>query len=54
MAEKFANGIKYCNTLGGNAVLCAIAMAVFDVIERERLPPNAQEVGSYLIAGGGG
>lgn len=51
IAEKFANGMEYFNTFGGNAVSCAIGLAVLDVIERENLQANALDVGNYLMAG---
>lgn len=44
-----ALGISYFNTFGGNPVSCAIALAVMDVIENERLMQNAQEVGQILM-----
>ena len=34
IAERFANGMEYFNTFGGNAVSCAIGLAVLDVIEQ--------------------
>ena len=34
---------------GGNPVSCAIALAVFDVIERDNLREKALEVGGYLV-----
>jgi 4-aminobutyrate aminotransferase-like enzyme/Ser/Thr protein kinase RdoA (MazF antagonist) len=51
IAERFANGMEYFNTFGGNAVSCAIGMAVLDVIEQEGLQANALDVGNYLMAG---
>ncbi len=50
IAQKFANGMEYFNTFGGNAVSCEIGLAVLDVIEREGLQANARDVGSYLMA----
>lgn len=32
---------------GGNPVSCAIALAVMDVIEKEKLQDNALDVGNY-------
>jgi 4-aminobutyrate aminotransferase-like enzyme/Ser/Thr protein kinase RdoA (MazF antagonist) len=49
IAEKFANGMEYFNTFGGNAVSCEIGTAVLDVIEREGLQANALEVGNHLM-----
>lgn len=50
VAESFRKtGIEYFNTFGGNPVSCAIASAVMDVIEDERLMDRALEVGSYFL-----
>ena len=38
----------YFNTFGGNAVSCAVGMAVLEVLEREALQDNALRVGSYM------
>ncbi len=45
---KFGAKARYFNTFGGNAVACATAMAVLDVIEDEHLQANAQDVGTYF------
>ncbi|WP_353137774.1 aminotransferase class III-fold pyridoxal phosphate-dependent enzyme [Pseudopedobacter sp.] len=37
-------------TFGGNHLACAAALAVLEVIERDQLIKNAEEVGSYLTA----
>ena len=37
-------------TFGGNHLACAAAIAVLDVMEKERLVENAAEVGQYLIS----
>ena len=38
VAESFkSTGIEYFNTFGGNPVSCAIASAVIDVIEDEKV-----------------
>ena len=50
IARKFANGMEYFNTFGGNPVSCAIGLAVLDVIEEEKLQANALEVGNHLMA----
>ncbi len=44
-----ATGIAYFNTFGGNPVSCAIASAVMDVIEDEKLLDRAKETGDYFI-----
>ncbi len=49
IARKFANGMEYFNTFGGNAVSCAIGLAVLEVIEQEGLQANALTVGSHLM-----
>ncbi|MDE7159496.1 MAG: aminotransferase class III-fold pyridoxal phosphate-dependent enzyme [Muribaculaceae bacterium] len=36
-------------TFGGNHLACAAALAVLDVMEREKLVENAAQVGEYLI-----
>ena len=36
-------------TFGGNHLACAAAIAVLDVIEKENLMQNAEEVGNYLM-----
>jgi 4-aminobutyrate aminotransferase-like enzyme/Ser/Thr protein kinase RdoA (MazF antagonist) len=49
IAKNFANGMEYFNTFGGNAVSCAVGLAVLDVIESEGLQANALDVGNYLM-----
>ncbi|XP_022825355.1 alanine--glyoxylate aminotransferase 2-like [Spodoptera litura] len=50
IAKSFADtGVEYFNTYGGNPVSCAIANAVLDVIEEERLMERANRVGNHLI-----
>ncbi|CAN7994226.1 unnamed protein product [Ixodes hexagonus] len=44
-----AQGAEYFNTYGGNPVSVAIAAAVLDVIENEKLQQHAEDVGNYLI-----
>ncbi|KAL1418364.1 hypothetical protein MTO96_005738 [Rhipicephalus appendiculatus] len=43
-------GAEYFNTYGGNPVSVAVASAVLDVIENEKLQQHAKEVGNYLLA----
>jgi 4-aminobutyrate aminotransferase-like enzyme len=38
----------YFNTFGGNAVSCAVGLAVLEVLERERLQDNALRVGNSM------
>lgn len=48
VADKFANGMEYFNTFGGNPVSCAIATEVLRVVKRDKLQDNALKVGNYL------
>lgn len=48
VAHKFANGMEYFNTFGGNPVSCAIATEVVRTVKREKLQDNALKVGSFL------
>jgi predicted acetylornithine/succinylornithine family transaminase len=55
-SEKAAEGLSFreggavphASTFGGNALACASAIAVFDVIEREGLLENCMQAGQYL------
>ena len=49
LAQKFANGMEYFNSFGGNPVSMAVGMAVLDVIEDEGLMQNSKQVGDYLL-----
>jgi len=51
LVDEFAGLGRYFNTFGGNPVSCAAALAVLDVIEKERLQRNAKEVGEHIVAG---
>ncbi len=51
LLETFARDRKYFNTFGGNSVSCAVALAVLDVIENERLIANAHTNGEHLRQG---
>lgn len=48
VALKFANGMEYFNTFGGNPVSCSIASEVLQVVEDEKLQKNALQIGDYL------
>lgn len=50
VAEKFANGMEFFNTFGGNPVSCAIGAEVIKVVKREKLQAHALKVGEYLKA----
>ena len=50
ITKKFdADGIEYFNTYGGNPVSCRAAIAVLEVIEKEKLQENAYKVGLYFL-----
>jgi len=40
----------HASTFGGTPLACAVALKVFDVIEREHLADNAACIGEYLLA----
>jgi 4-aminobutyrate aminotransferase-like enzyme/Ser/Thr protein kinase RdoA (MazF antagonist) len=48
VADKFANGMEYFNTFGGNPVSCAIGLEVLKTIKKEKLQENALQIGEYL------
>ena len=50
LAARFANGMEYFNSFGGNPVSMAVGMAVLDVIEDENLQTKALATGDYLLA----
>jgi acetylornithine/N-succinyldiaminopimelate aminotransferase len=50
--ENFANVLSagtHASTFGGTPLACAVALKVFDVIERENLAENARRVGDFLL-----
>jgi len=50
IAESFLKtGVQYFNTYGGNPVSCAVANAVMQVIDEEKLQENCLLVGKYLM-----
>ncbi len=51
LLDAFARRTRYFNTFGGNSVACAVALAVLEVIERERLLANARASGEHLREG---
>jgi len=51
VGEKFANVLSagtHASTFGGTPLACAVALKIFDVIERENLTKNAREIGDLL------
>ena len=48
VANKFANGMEFFNTFGGNPVSCSIASEVLSFIQRNNLQKNALLTGKYL------
>jgi len=51
IADKFANGMEYFNSFGGNPVSCAIGMAVLDEVENNGLREKAIITGNYIMDG---
>jgi acetylornithine/N-succinyldiaminopimelate aminotransferase len=50
--EKFANVLSvgtHASTFGGTPLACAVALKIFDVIERESLDENARSLGEFLL-----
>lgn len=50
--EKLANVLSagsHASTFGGTPLACAVALKIFDVIERENLATNAREVGAFML-----
>ncbi|HZJ19309.1 MAG TPA: aminotransferase class III-fold pyridoxal phosphate-dependent enzyme [Pricia sp.] len=51
VAVKFANGMEYFNTFGGNPVSCAIGVEVLRTVKREKLQEHALAIGEFLKSG---
>src|SRR5256714_6600640 len=50
--EKFANVLSvgtHASTFGGTPLACAVALKIFDVIDRENLAENSRAVGDFLL-----
>ena len=50
VADRFANGMEYFNTFGGNPVSATIGNAVLNVIKQNKLQENALNTGNFLKA----
>jgi 4-aminobutyrate aminotransferase-like enzyme/Ser/Thr protein kinase RdoA (MazF antagonist) len=48
IARKFANGMEFFNTFGGNPVSCAIATQVLRTVREEKLQENALSTGEFI------
>ncbi len=48
VADRFANGMEYFNTFGGNPVSARIGQAVLHELKTNNLQQNALQVGQYL------
>ncbi|MGJ8663000.1 MAG: aminotransferase class III-fold pyridoxal phosphate-dependent enzyme [Marinicella sp.] len=48
VADRFANGMEYFNTFGGNPVSATIGHAVLNEIKNQNLQQNALKTGEYL------
>jgi len=51
--EEFANVLSagtHASTFGGTPLASAVALKIFDVIERENLDANAREIGEFLLS----
>lgn len=51
IADRFANGMEFFATFGGNPVSCAIGSAVLEVIREEGLQSHAKKIGLHLLKG---
>jgi len=51
LVNGFRENVMYFNTFGGNPVSCAVAQAVLNVMQDEKLVENADAVGRYIRDG---
>ena len=49
IAKSFGKGVEFFSSFGGNPVSCSAGLAVLDIIEKERLQQNAENVGKYYM-----
>jgi acetylornithine/N-succinyldiaminopimelate aminotransferase len=52
VGENFGNVLgpgSHASTFGGTPLACAVALKIFDVIERENLAGNARSIGDFLL-----
>jgi predicted acetylornithine/succinylornithine family transaminase len=50
--EKYADVLSagtHASTFGGTPLACAVALRIFEIIERENLADNARETGAFLL-----
>ena len=50
--EKFADILSagsHASTFGGTPLACAVALKIFDVIERENVAANARQIGEFIL-----
>ncbi len=53
IAEKFSTLLSsgtHASTFGGTPLACAVALRIFDVIEREHLAENARALGEFILS----
>lgn len=48
IADRFANGMEYFSTFGGNPVSCAIGLEVLKIVKCDKLQEHALAIGTYL------
>ncbi len=51
--EKFADVLSagtHASTFGGTPLACAVALKIFDVIEKEKLADNARSTGEFILS----
>ena len=51
VADSFDNGMEFFSTFGGNAVSCAVGLAVLQVLRDEGLQAHALRVGERMLEG---